>query len=153
LRVSLPTAAEIEQIYEVRAQLEPLAVHLFVERASQEEVDELASAVDDRNAQGYTNKEVLDRLDQVLLRGCRNPILEEVLGGLYSRSHAVRRVAPASTPGRMAVAKQEYADLVEAIQRRSGADAADAARRHITTARASAKIGLGLLMQDQGAAS
>jgi DNA-binding FadR family transcriptional regulator len=53
----------------------------------------------------------------------------------------------------MAVAKQEYADLVEAIQRRSAADAADAARRHITTARASAKIGLGLLMQDQGAAS
>jgi DNA-binding GntR family transcriptional regulator len=150
--VSLPTAAEIEQTYEVRAQLEPLAVRLFVERASQEEVDELASAVDDRNAQGHTNKEVLDRLDQVLLRGCRNPKLEEVLGGLYSRSHAVRRVS-ASTPGRMAVAKQEYADLVEAIQRRSAADAADAARRHITTARASAKIGLGLLMQDQGAAS
>ena len=152
LRVSLPTAEEIEQIYEVRAELEPLAVRLFVERASQEEVDELASAVDDWNPQGDTNKEVLDRLDQVLLRGCRNPILEEVLGGLYSRSHAVRRVS-ASTPGRMAVAKQEYADLVEAIQRRSAADAADAARRHITTARASAKIGLGLLMQDQGAPS
>ena len=35
LRVAVPTAEEIEQIYEVRAELEPLAVRLFVERASQ----------------------------------------------------------------------------------------------------------------------
>lgn len=150
LRVAVPTAEEIEQIYEVRAELEPLAVRLFVERASQREVDELASAVDDLNPQGDINNEVLDRLNQVLLLGCRNPILEEVLGGLYSRIHALRRIS-ASTPGRMAVAKQEYADLVQAIQRRSAADAADADRRHITTARASAKIAMGLLAQDQGA--
>jgi len=65
---------------------------------------------------------------------------------------ALRRVS-ASTPGRMAVAKAEYADLVEAIQRRSAADAVDTARQHITAARASAKIAMGLLMQDQGAAS
>lgn len=150
LRVAVPTAEEIEQIYEVRAELEPLAVRLFVERASQREVDELASAVDDLNPQGDINNEVLDRLNQVLLLGCRNPILEEVLGRLYSRIHALRRIS-ASTPGRMAVAKQEYADLVQAIQRRSAADAADADRRHITTARASAKIAMGLLAQDQGA--
>ena len=150
LRVAVPTAEEIEQIYEVRAELEPLAVRLFVERASQREVDELASAVDDLNPQGDINNEVLDRLNQVLLLGCRNPILEEVLGRLYSRIHALRRIS-ASTPGRMAVAKQEYADLVQAIQCRSAADAADADRRHITTARASAKIAMGLLAQDQGA--
>ncbi len=106
LRVAVPTAEEIEQIYEVRAELEPLAVRLFVERASQREVDELASAVDDLNPQGDINNEVLDRLNQVLLLGCRNPILEEVLGRLYSRIHALRRIS-ASTPGRMAVAKQE----------------------------------------------
>ena len=52
------------------------------------------------------------------------------LGGLYSRIHALRRIS-AATPGRMAVTKQEYADLVEAIRNGSAADAVDVARRHL----------------------
>ena len=93
----------------------------------------------------YAAKEVLDRLDRVLLRGCRNPILEEVLGGLDSRTHAVRRVSAARL-GRMVVVKQKYADLVGAIRRRFAADAVEAARRHVTAAAESAKIAMGLLM-------
>jgi DNA-binding FadR family transcriptional regulator len=89
---------------------------------------------------------------RVLLRGCRNPILEEVLGGLYSRTHALRRVS-ASTPGRMTVVKQEYVDLAEAIRRRSAVDAVSAAHRHLKAATESAKVAMGLLMQDPGAAS
>jgi GntR family transcriptional regulator, trigonelline degradation regulator len=152
LRVAVPTAAEIEQIYEIRAELEPLAVRLFVERASQQEVDELASIIEELEHSNYTTKDVLDRLDRVLLRGCRNPILEEVLGGLYGRTHALRRVS-ASTAGRMTVAKQEYADLAEAIRRRSAADAVRAARRHVTAAAESAKVAMGLLVQEPGATS
>jgi DNA-binding GntR family transcriptional regulator len=83
LRVALPTAEEIEQIYEIRAELEPLAVRLFVERASEQEVDELASITEELDASDYPAKELLDRLDRVLLGGTHNPILEEVLGGLY----------------------------------------------------------------------
>jgi DNA-binding transcriptional regulator YhcF (GntR family) len=40
LRVTLPTAEETEHIYEIRAELEQLAVRLFVGRASQPEVDD-----------------------------------------------------------------------------------------------------------------
>jgi DNA-binding GntR family transcriptional regulator len=86
------------------------------------------------------------------LTGTRNPILEEVLGGLYRRIHALRRVS-ASTAGRMTVTKQEYADLAAAIRRRSTTDAVAAARRHVTAAGESAKAAMGLLMQDPGAAS
>jgi DNA-binding GntR family transcriptional regulator len=151
LRVALPTPEQIEQIYEIRAELEPLAVCLFVERASEQEVDELASIMEEPDASGYPSKEVLDRLDRVLLRGCRNPMLEEVLGGLYRRIHALRRVS-ASTAGRMTVTKQEYADLAEAIRRRSATDAVAAARRHVAAAGESAKVAMGLLTQDPGAA-
>jgi DNA-binding GntR family transcriptional regulator len=151
LQVAVPTAEEIEQIYEIRAELEPLAVRLFVERASNEEVDELASIIEEMGPRGYPTKEVLDHFERVLLRGCRNPILEEVLGGLYSRTHALRRVS-ASTAGRMSVAKQDYADLAEAIRRRSALDAVSAARRHVTAATESAKVAMGLLVQDPGAA-
>jgi GntR family transcriptional regulator, trigonelline degradation regulator len=152
LQVAVPTAEEIEQIYEIRAELEPLAVRLFVERASQQEVDELASIIEGLDRSDHATKEVLDRLDRVLLRGSRNPILEEVLGGLYSRIHALRRVS-ASPAVRMAVAKQEYADLMEAIRRRSAADAVGAARRHVAAAAESAKVAMRLLEQDPGAAS
>jgi DNA-binding FadR family transcriptional regulator len=75
-----------------------------------------------------------------------------VLGGLYSRTHALRRVS-ASTAGRMTVAKQEYADLAEAIRRRSAADAVGAARRHVTAAAESAKVAMGPLEQNPGATS
>jgi GntR family transcriptional regulator, trigonelline degradation regulator len=144
LRVTTPTAEEIEQIYEIRAELEPLAVRLFVERATQEEVDELASVTQELNPGGDANKDVLDRFDGILLAGCRNPMLAELLGGLYSRIHALRRIS-AATPGRMTVTKQEYADLIEAIRRRSAADAAEVARRHVAAARASAEVAMGLL--------
>ncbi|BBC29049.1 hypothetical protein SGFS_003400 [Streptomyces graminofaciens] len=144
LRVTTPTAEEIEQIYEIRAELEPLAVRLFVERATQEEVDELASVTQELNPGGDANKDVLDRFDGILLAGCRNPMLAELLGGLYGRIHALRRIS-AATPGRMAVTKQEYADLIDAVRRRSAADAAEVARRHVSAARASAKVAMGLL--------
>ncbi|MEU1338978.1 GntR family transcriptional regulator [Streptomyces sp. NPDC005827] len=147
LRVSIPTEGEVDQIYEIRAELEPLAVRLFVERASQEEVDALGSVAQQVTPGGDDNKDVLDRFDKVLLDGCRNPMLAELLGGLYSRIHALRRIS-AATPGRMAVTKQEYADLVEAIRNGSAADAAEVARRHVAAARASAKVAMNLLKQE-----
>ncbi|MFM9591771.1 GntR family transcriptional regulator [Streptomyces scabiei] len=147
LRVSIPSGDEVDQIYEIRAELEPLAVRLFVERASREEVDALASVARQVTPGGEDNKDVLDRFDKILLDGCGNPMLAELLGGLYSRIHALRRIS-AATPGRMAVTKQEYADLVEAIRNGSAADAADVARRHVAAARASAKVAMNLLKQE-----
>ncbi len=147
LRVSIPTEDEVDQIYEIRAELEPLAVRLFVERASQEEVEVLATVAQQVTPGGDDNKDVLDRFDKVLLDGCRNPMLAELLGGLYSRIHALRRVS-AATPGRMAVTKQEYADLVAAIRDGSAADAVEVARRHVAAARASAKVAMNLLKQE-----
>ncbi|MDX2604422.1 GntR family transcriptional regulator [Streptomyces caniscabiei] len=147
LRVSIPSEDEVDQIYEIRAELEPLAVRLFVERASRDEVEALASVARQVTPGGDDNKDVLDRFDKILLDGCRNPMLAELLGGLYSRIHALRRIS-AATPGRMAVTKQEYADLVEAIRNGSAADAVDVARRHVAAARASAKVAMNLLKQE-----
>ena len=53
----------------------------------------------------------------------------------------------------MTVAKQEYADLAEAIRRRSAVDAVSAACRHVTAATESAKVAMGLLVQDPDAAN
>jgi len=71
---------------------------------------------------------------------------------LQRRIHALRRVS-ASAAGRMTLTKQEYADLAEAIRRRSASDAVATARRHVAAAGESAEVAMGLLMQDPGAAS
>ncbi|WP_217574368.1 GntR family transcriptional regulator [Streptomyces sp. GbtcB7] len=146
LRVAIPTVDEVGHIYELRAELEPLAAKLFVERATQGEVDTLIEIAGQLDPAESNNKDVLDRFDQVLLAGCRNPILEQVLGGLYTRIHALRRIS-AATPGRIAVTKEEYDDFAAAVLRRSPEDAAEAARRHVKAARASALIAVNLLEQ------
>jgi DNA-binding GntR family transcriptional regulator len=140
LRVVVPTEEEVTHIYEVRAELEPLAVKLFVQRASQEETDELIEI----GRRANDARDGLWRFDQLLLAGCRNPILAELLGGLYTRIHALRRIS-FSTPGRNAVARREYESLVTAIERRSPEDAEEAARRHVSAAQAAALIAVGLL--------
>jgi len=147
MRVTIPTPEEIKQIYEIRAELEPLAIRLFVERATQQEIDDLTSVHNELNPKGGSNKDVLDRFDRILLQGCGNPMLAELLGGLYSRIHALRRVS-AATPGRIAVVKQEYTALVEAVRRRDAEAAAEAARRHVTASRASANVAMNALLQD-----
>jgi DNA-binding GntR family transcriptional regulator len=147
LRVTIPTADEVEQVFEVRAELEPMAVRLFVARASDEEVEALASVTGELSPGRGSNKDVLDRFDQILLTGCGNPVLAELLGGLYSRIHAVRRIS-AATPGRVAVLRQEFTDLIEAIRSRSADDAAAVARRHVAAARASARVAMSSLLND-----
>jgi hypothetical protein len=68
------------------------------------------------------------------------------------RTDALRRVS-ASTPGRTTVAEQKYADLAEAIRGCSATHAVAVARGHVTAAGESAKVAMGLLVQDPGAAS
>ncbi|WP_093460339.1 FCD domain-containing protein [Streptomyces melanosporofaciens] len=104
-----------------------------------------------RGTRGDTNQDVA-RFHRILLCGCRNPMLEELIGGLYGRSHALRYIS-AATPGRVAVLRQESADPIDAIRRRSAADAAEVARRHVTAARASAKVAMSVLIPeaDRGA--
>jgi DNA-binding GntR family transcriptional regulator len=147
LRVAIPTAADVEHIYELRMVLEPLAVKLFVERATQEEVDALVAVSEELIPAAANSRDVLEELNQVLLAGCRNPVMEEVLGGLYIRIHALRRIS-AATPGRVAAVKREYSELVEAIRSRLPEEAAAAALRHVTNARASALVAIGLLEKD-----
>lgn len=133
LRVAVPTEEEVRNIYEVRAELEPLVVKLFTQRASQKEVDALVEV----RRQKTDVWDGLQRFDELLLAGSLNPVLTEILSGLYTRIHVLRRLS-FSTPGRRAVSKGEFDEIVSAIERRSPEEAAEAARRHVYAAQEAA---------------
>ena len=147
LRVPILTASQIEHIYDIRAALEPAAVRLFVERATAEEVTALVDVcsrlaagarssgapdepVDERQANYVT-------FDEMLLKGARNPILEQMLGSLFTRIHALRPVS-LTMPGRLEAARREFAGLVEAIAERDGDRASRLAYEHVVNAKTAA---------------
>lgn len=133
LQVAMPSLTEVEHIYDVREVLEPLAAKLFVEHASKEQIEAMVEAT----SHVRRSREVLQRFDEILIAGCGNPVLGEVLLGLYVRLHAVRRMSFESGQ-RMATARREYAALADAIRRRSPDEAAEAALQHVRASRESA---------------
>ena len=147
LRVPILTPTQIEHIYDIRAALEPAAVRLFVERATADEVAALVDVctrlaapgsgvagpnepVDERQA-NYVN------FDELLLKGARNPILEQMLGSLLTRIHALRPVS-LTMPGRLAAAREEFARLVQAIAERDAEGASRLAYERVVHAKQAA---------------
>lgn len=143
LRVVIPTEDEVRYIYEVREELEPLAIQFFVQRASDEEVQAL---IETRDVSGDT-PDGLARIDSLILAGCHNPILAEILGGLYARIHVLRRISGTS-PARRGAARREYGKLLDAIARRSPQAASAAARNHVRAARSAALVAVKLLHEE-----
>lgn len=137
LQVAMPSLIEVEHIYDLREVLEPLAAKLFVEHASNEQIDAIVEA----SSHIRRSREVLQRFDELLIAGCGNPVLGEVLTGLYVRLHAVRRMSVKSSE-RMAMSRREYAALGDAIRRGSADEAADAALEHVRASRQSARHAL-----------
>jgi DNA-binding GntR family transcriptional regulator len=138
LRVAMLTAEHLEHIYEIRASLEPLAVRRFAERASDEALAELTKAFDATLSDDPDeHTRAVYSFYETLLRGCGNPILEDILNSLHTRIHPLRRVST-SLPGRTAAARSERLTLLTAIITRQPQEAAAASLAHVNAAREAA---------------
>lgn len=139
LRIATLDRDSVQHIYEVRAALEPAAAELFVKRATDEEVEELA------RAREHLSDDIEDRLasarrvDLLLMHGARNPILTATLEPLHTRIHALRRLT-LTIPGRLEGSRGEYAELVTAIRQRQPEQAKQASLRHVAAAAETALI-------------
>jgi DNA-binding GntR family transcriptional regulator len=136
LRVRLLRPSDVEHIFEVRAALEPLAVELFVRRATDDQVRDLLDLcrpIVEPDDDPEAGMRAVDGLIEALLVGAGNPVLSSMLGPLNDRIHALRRVT-LSHPGRVEQARREYRDLITAIEARDAEGAAAAARRHVAAA-------------------
>lgn len=135
--VAAPTRERAEQLYEVRAELEGMAVELFTLRADEERRAALRTAfaaVEESVRRGDGGMlAAKDELYRVLIEGAGNPILSEMVAGLQRRVTQLRALTLTS-PGRPAASLAEIRAIVEAIEAGDAAAARRAASFHVSEA-------------------
>lgn len=134
---------EAKQIYEVRALLEGQAASLFAARASRDEVRSMEAALK-RFEQAVREDDPARRLlhtDEfynVILNGCGNRVIADVLTGLHARINFLRSKSM-SQQGRSKESVRELRRLLEAIAAGQGAKARSASIEHVRRAAQAAK--------------
>ncbi len=137
------TAADAASVYQVRAALEALAARLFVECASDAQLDRLSVAVETL-ARAYETLEVERILAakqvfyDVLIEGTGNNVIASMLRSLNDRITLLRRVT-LSSPQRAKQSIREIRNLLSAIKRRDADAAFEVSMHHIQQA---AKVAL-----------
>lgn len=130
--------AMVRAIYEVREHLEGIAAALFAQRATDEEVvqlvsilDQLGDAAREQNSARYLL--LKDQFYSLLLAGAKNPILESLLKSLQWRFRFLRATS-LQTPGRLHMSLEEMRNIVAAIRERNALLAEERSRHHIRNA-------------------
>jgi DNA-binding GntR family transcriptional regulator len=136
--VAIPSAAEAEEVYEVRALLEGLLVREFAQNASEAQVSALRAAFARlERSTGADEARVMlqakNRFYEVLFEGAANATVRSILEGLQARV-TVLRATSLTADGRPEESVGEIRTIVEAIERRDADAAAAAASLHVRQA-------------------
>jgi len=135
--VASVSVEEARQIYEVRGVLEPTFGRLFVERATDKEIDALKAAylrVEKANARKPVSAyvEALDAFYDVILAGARNEFARASLRSLRARMSYLRALtAQAAEPKRKQKTLEMMRGIVDAAVRRDGAAMAERCRTFV----------------------
>lgn len=134
------TLQDANEVYEVRAALESLACAGFARHATDVQIERLRAALAHLRtpaARGGT-RQLLDAKNafyDILLQGCGNATIGDILRRLNNRISLLRRVS-LGTPGRLAQTLEELEAVVQAVQRRDADSAARLAAEHVARAAA-----------------
>jgi DNA-binding GntR family transcriptional regulator len=129
---------EAEQIYEARAILEGEAAARFATNATAEGIERMRNALD-AFAQAAADDDPIGRLTatsqfyNVLLAGCGNQVIHEMLDGLIARINFLRARSMSRT-GRARFSLVEMRRILSAIKKRDAALARKAAVDHVNAA-------------------
>lgn len=139
--VASPTVEEAEELYEIRSALESLMTARFVENASDAEVGELRTALEDVAAivetggDALANLKAKDAFYDVLGRGAGNQALRATLTQIQAKVTLLRATSLSSSPERPGEALEELRAIVTAIEARDSSAAEQASRRHLMNAK------------------
>ncbi|TNF86517.1 MAG: GntR family transcriptional regulator [Gammaproteobacteria bacterium] len=138
-RVSLLSARQVYEIFELRASLETLAAELFAERASDAEMQQLAQLLEDLEACIASGdltqmRLVKERYYELLFSGCRNREIRRALENIIDRVHYLRGRLM-SDPDRRQKSLEEMRRLTAALLARDRLQARAASIAHLTAAR------------------
>lgn len=131
---------EVHQIYDVRCVLEALASKGFARNATVEQIEALAAVQEEIRALiDAPQPEILIDLKHkfyaILMDGCGNTYVEQMLGQILNRNMQLRRTS-LSAPGRLPHTVAELDLLIDAIRRRDEQAAWDATINHVRNAAA-----------------
>jgi DNA-binding GntR family transcriptional regulator len=134
---------EAEQIYEVRALLEGQAAYLFASRASRDQVAAMRAALkrfEDAVRKNDAEARLLhtDEFYNVMLQGCGNGVISDLLTGLHARINFLR-ARSMSQQGRSSESAAEMRRILTAIAAGDAAKARAACIEHVQRAANAAK--------------
>lgn len=143
--VAVISAAEVKDIYDVRMSVECRMIELFVARATDRETDRLVKAADAlRKATKAGGVAAIsaakDRFFEILMDGCGNPTLTDVVRALHGRLTLVRSVY-LRRPERWLESANELVALANAVKARDAKRAVKRCRAHLSAAAAAALSG------------
>jgi GntR family transcriptional regulator, trigonelline degradation regulator len=136
--VATLSVKDVDDLYAVRGALEGLASAEFARHASAEQLVQLRSALEYLRTPkaSETTQSLLNAKNAfyaVLLDGCGNRMIGELLTQLNNRVTALRRVS-LSAPGRLTQTLQELNLVVQAIEARQPEEAQRLASSHVLRA-------------------
>lgn len=143
--VSVITPDKVKDIYEVRMSVEPDLTRLFIERATDDETDELVKAADElekaaRSGNPAEISSVKTRFYDVLMAGCGNSTLEDVVRSLHFRLALVKSTY-LQHPERWAQSARELKALAGAIKAKDVKRATKLCDEHLAKAVVTASAG------------
>ncbi|GGE54753.1 GntR family transcriptional regulator [Agaricicola taiwanensis] len=132
------SSEDVANIYQVRGALEALAAKLFAEKATDEQIRDLETSLQDLSAALESDDidrtiEAKDRFYSNLTEGSGNPLLGSILHGMKARIQMLRRVS-LSSPARTAETMREMNAMLAAIKVRDGEAAFQLSWNHIRNA-------------------
>jgi len=144
------TEKAARDLYALRSLLEGFAAHEFARLAQDEEIEKLSLAVRALHEQAAAQDRrglliAKKRFYDVLLDGCGNDLIKEMLPGLLSRISLLRATS-FSSPQRLPQSLVEIDEILACIVRRDAPATRQAAERHIVNAERTA---LDVLMQQK----
>lgn len=148
--VAALTLQEAQDLYALRRLLESFAAHEFARAASDAQIKTLAKVVKRLREAGRRNNGagVLDakaEFYRVLLAGCGNALVSDILGGLLARVSLLRATS-LMLPDRLPRSLDEIDALLVCIQQRDAKGAEEISRQHVLNAEQAA---LGVFRQQQ----
>jgi DNA-binding GntR family transcriptional regulator len=136
--VSVISWPEAEQIYQVRGLLEGEAAALFAPRATPADIAQMRAALAEFS-KSVAEDDPIGRLEsttrfyQVILAGCGNSVIREILEGLVARINFLR-ARSMSRPGRSKDSMREMQRMLSAIVKKDATAARAATLEHVRAA-------------------
>lgn len=134
---TMPTATEIQETTEVRAQLETLAVGLACQRRTDEDLERLAAIIQKTDAllgEGGNIAQADTEFHLALVNASHNSVLVRVLNAFY-RLTASRRKLWFTNREQAAASAREHRDMLEAIRNRDAMGAQSLILQHMSRAK------------------